>query len=234
MCSLSLSTPSHQRCIHAPFASLHKNISCGAGAVWGVLPSACWRLLTSNLRGPGKGGHRGVDMRPWINRKKRIKARHLDFRLGPWNLAHWLAHTWLLINTCSMNEWRNWVVNEWVNTCVSAGDGSWTDLWLFRLFNLIQISGLYVCTSFRNVLWTWASCGTVNFRLINLLDIVLLLIHAFERTQSLKAAANPFKLYNLLKTNHWRWWQQTVSSNLWSYPAEERAHDYRPPVLFPL
>lgn len=113
MCSLSLSTPSHQRCIHAPFASLHKNISCGAGAVWGVLPSACWRLLTSILRGLGKGGHREVDMRPWINRKKRIKARHLDLRLGPWNLAHWLAHTWLLINTCSMNEWRNWVVNEW-------------------------------------------------------------------------------------------------------------------------
>ena len=54
---------------------------------------------------------------------------------------------------------------------------------------MIEGGSLYVYTWFRNVPLTWSSC-----------NMVLLLIHAFERTHTLNATANPFKLYALVKS----------------------------------
>lgn len=89
-----------------------------------------------------------------------------------------------------MNEQLNgWWMSE--HTCVSTRDGWQPNVHyrLFEFFNMIEVGSLYVYTWFRKVLLTWSSC-----------NMVLLLIHAFERTHTLNATANPFKLYALVKS----------------------------------
>lgn len=68
--------------------------------------------------------------------------------------------------------------------------------------------------------------------------MVLLLIHAFERTHALKALANLLKLCALLKRLFLSSSGESSGDsgyvlglpNLWSWPMEESAHSYRPPV----